>query len=1156
MKSRWRLAWWGLLLLLLGLGLSRLRFDAEILNLLPTDQPTVQGLKLYQEHFANARELIITLRAPDSEQAERLAGALATWLRQETNLIAGVSWQAPWMEHPEQAAEIVACLWFNQPPESFGTLTNRLAPDHLQSVLAETREVLATSLSPMDIARRAFDPYDLLSVPALANFSGLSAEQGQRAFASADGTFRLIYVQARTDLTGYRECASWLKAVQDAVASVRTNQTDWAGVVVRYTGRPAFVTEIASNMQRDLSGSVTATAVIIALLFWLMHRRWLPVLWLLTLLALILVATLALGSLILGPICVVSMGFAAVLLGLAVDYAVVHYQEALAHPQLSVPEIRRAIAPSILWAAITTISAFLVLNFGGLPGLAQLGSLVAIGVALAALVMVMAYLPPLFPGRRNAPAHLPKPAWWTFLLPPKEAVAARPNSTGSPGSRAAFWVTVLVLIFTGTVLSVRQPKLDRTANALRPQQAEAETALNELTASMGIPRDPIWVIVGGSDEGQVYERLCKAEALLKQAVSNQTISGFMLPTVMWPRPECQAANRAAARVLGAQGQLLRETAVRAGFETNALFLTEELVRTWARLGDSSGVVWPTNLMSQWVLKQFVARTPNEWLAMGLVYPATNRIAGAALADLSAQMAPDRILLSGWELLGATTLKRVQGRLWLLVVPMVGLVLVSLWLAFRRITEVLLGVAVLLLSGLCLLTTMALAGWSWNLLNLMALPLVLGTGVDYGLFIQLALRRHGGDTRLVRRSVGRALLLCGGTAITGFGSLSWSGNAGMASLGKVCAVGIAANMLIAIFLLPAWWAWLSPKSEYRNPKEAQNPKSESNDEPSRQVADKSPIPCQPSSLTQHTTFNSQPSTLNLLSAPSSFYRAGLWRLGLGIARILPVFVFNAFCLLIAECYYRLHRERRTVVRQNLLPALHSDQAAARKTAHRLFRQFALKMADVWRYESGVLKQSWLNEQKDWDHFEAVKARGQGVLLITPHLGNWELGGPLLAHHGYQLLALTQAEPDDALTQLRMASRARWGIETLVVGDDGFAFVEIIKRLQSGAIVAMLIDRPPAPSAVTVELFGQPFLASIAAAELARASGCALLGVTLTRSSAGYTARVLPEITYDRRALGTREARRELTGKIMRAFEPEIRQHLDQWYHFVPIWPEKK
>ena len=129
-----------------------------------------------------------------------------------------------------------------------------------------------------------------------------------------------------------------------------------------------FVEEIATSMQRDMSHSVGATSTIIALLFWLTHRRWLPMLWLLALLVLILAATLALGGLVLGTISVVSLGFAAVLLGLAVDYAVVHYQEALAHPQMTVPEIRRAIAPSILWAAITTMSAFLVLNLGGLPG--------------------------------------------------------------------------------------------------------------------------------------------------------------------------------------------------------------------------------------------------------------------------------------------------------------------------------------------------------------------------------------------------------------------------------------------------------------------------------------------------------------------------------------------------------------------------------------------------------------------------------------------------------------------------------------------------------------------------------------------------------------------------------------------------------------------
>ena len=107
----------------------------------------------------------------------------------------------------------------------------------------------------------------------------------------------------------------------------------------------------------DISLSAGGTSVIIAILFWLAHRRIKPMLWLLTLLGLILAATLSLGGLIFGAINVISMGFAAILLGLAVDYAVVHYQEALAHPDLSIPEVRRAIAPSIFWAAVTTISA-------------------------------------------------------------------------------------------------------------------------------------------------------------------------------------------------------------------------------------------------------------------------------------------------------------------------------------------------------------------------------------------------------------------------------------------------------------------------------------------------------------------------------------------------------------------------------------------------------------------------------------------------------------------------------------------------------------------------------------------------------------------------------------------------------------------------------
>src|SRR5881409_361629 len=87
---------WLLLLLALlpiGAGIYRLRFDAEVLDLLPAGEPVVEGLKLFQQNFANARELIITVRAPEADAAEQTARKLAERLRPETNLVLGVAWE-------------------------------------------------------------------------------------------------------------------------------------------------------------------------------------------------------------------------------------------------------------------------------------------------------------------------------------------------------------------------------------------------------------------------------------------------------------------------------------------------------------------------------------------------------------------------------------------------------------------------------------------------------------------------------------------------------------------------------------------------------------------------------------------------------------------------------------------------------------------------------------------------------------------------------------------------------------------------------------------------------------------------------------------------------------------------------------------------------
>src|SRR4051794_26234875 len=209
-----------LFVLLVIAGAVRLRFDVEVLNLLPSDLPVVNGLKLYKTNFTDSRELIITVKSPDAATTEAAARTLGQALRKETNLTASVMWQPIWLERPAQAAELLAYMWLNQPPEVFGDLTNRLTGTNITTTLVETRERLASSFSPLDLAIGGNDPYSLTKLPESATGGGAASfGEGQSLFASADGKFRLLFVKAKPDLSNYRTCIAWLRSAKDAVES-------------------------------------------------------------------------------------------------------------------------------------------------------------------------------------------------------------------------------------------------------------------------------------------------------------------------------------------------------------------------------------------------------------------------------------------------------------------------------------------------------------------------------------------------------------------------------------------------------------------------------------------------------------------------------------------------------------------------------------------------------------------------------------------------------------------------------------------------------------------------------------------------------------------------------------------------------------------------
>ena len=772
------------------LGIARLRFDVEVLNLLPGNLSVAKGLELYQRYFSEAHRIVLTVEAPAAEEAEAAARSLATSLRAQTNLVARTDWQPPWTENPGQMSELLAFLWLNQPPSACSNLVQRLRPENLATVLNETRERLSTSFSPNELAAAGYDPLGLMQVPGSG--TGFSPMQGDSMFASADGSFRLVFVEAQPALKSYRDCRDWVAAVSREIARVRTAEGIPDRVQIHFTGQPVFISEVSGSMEKDMVGSAGGTLLTIGILFWLTHRRIRPLFWLLFVLVGILAGTLAIGGLLLGTLNVVSLGFAAILLGLAEDFGIVIYQESRSHAQLNAADLRRETAPGILWSALTTAGAFLILNLSALPGLGQLGTLVATGIVLGAVIMVYVYLPVVLRLRRSDDLALAERTERFLLFSGRRLIP-----TG-----ILRWTTVLLVAACGVVLWNRGVPFDPSADSLKPRKSEASATLQRIRKQVNRGNDPVWVFVPGRTEPEVARRLKKAEAWLQTSKTQGAIDSFTLPSALWPEVGNQKVNRPVLARLAAGRDVLFQAVTNAGFQATSFALAQNILNDWQAGGN--GVFWPSNDASRWIYRQTVEHTTNGFLTLGLIQSPTKSAAARLNAEWPAELRQEGLILSNWALLGPAVFQLVLQDLPKLLIPIGLLVCITLWCAFRSWTEIAWSLSTLVFSGLLMGATMGLLGWEWNLLNVMALPLLLGMGVDYSIHMQLALIRHAGDRMKVQRSVGRALLLAGATTITGFASLGFSSNAGMASLGKVCALGIGIALITAVYLLPAWW----------------------------------------------------------------------------------------------------------------------------------------------------------------------------------------------------------------------------------------------------------------------------------------------------------------------------------------------------------------
>lgn len=179
-------------------------------------------------------------------------------------------------------------------------------------------------------------------------------------------------------------------------------------------------------------------------------------------------------------------------------------------------------------------------------------------------------------------------------------------------------------------------------------------------------------------------------------------------------------------------------------------------------------------------------------------------------------------------------------------------------------------------------------------------------------------------------------------------------------------------------------------------------------------------------------------------------------------------------------------------------------------------------------------------------------GRGTVLVSLHLGNFDLGAQVFAAHfpGIQLLSLPNPRPG---FQFANELRRRSGIEVTPLSLA--ALREARQRLRAGGTVALLADRPVSELDPPVTFFGRPAHMPSGHVRLALRSGAQVLIVycVLASEAHGYALHVEPPVELVH-ASDPEDAVRINVRRVLDILETLIRRWPEQWQMFVPVWPE--
>jgi uncharacterized protein len=531
-----------------------------------------------------------------------------------------------------------------------------------------------------------------------------------------------------------------------------------------------------------------------------------------------------------GSLNLLSVAFAVLFIGLGVDFGIqfsVRYRsERFKNDNLTMAleeAARRAAVPLSL-AAMATAAGFLCFLPTDYKGIAELGKIAGAGMLVAFLTSITT-LPALL-DLINPPGES-EPVGYAFLAPVDHflekhrvviivgtllvAIAGLPllyfmkfdfNPINLRNKNAESIATFLDLrkdpntganainVMTNSEADAKkiEAKLEKVPEVLRvmsldsfvPEDQPAKLKLIAQAARvLGPALNPDQVDAAPSDEENVEALKGTVESLRKTAGDGKG-------------PGAVASRRLADGLskLAGSNQATRDKA-QSIFVSPLKIVFEELKNT-LQAGTVTLNTLPPDLVAGWKAKDGLMRV--EALPKGDPNDNDNlrRFANAVLAaEPNAIGGPVSILKSGDTVVRAF----VHAGIWALLV-----ISALLWLALRRVTDVLLTLVPLLVAGAVTLEICVLIGLPLNFANIVALPLLLGIGVAFKIYYVTAWR--SGRTNLLQTSLTRAIFFSALTTATAFGSLWLSSHPGTASMGKLLALSLVTTLAAVLLFQPA------------------------------------------------------------------------------------------------------------------------------------------------------------------------------------------------------------------------------------------------------------------------------------------------------------------------------------------------------------------